>query len=597
MVERRWLPRSAANGLLGLVVPMFAACGGGGGGSTEPPRIQPPPVTEVGVFIDSPVEGITYQSGSNAPGTTNAEGMFVYEVGQTLSFSVGGVRLGSLPDGKSLVTPYDFGVAAENIARLLQTLDADGDHLNGIDLTAASAALAGVTFDASGFIADAATFEAAIQPVLDAALGAGATLIDAATAIANLDAALDTTFDVAELADRVLVVDLPSEAEIGFMVFDPLADAGDSGSSVELILLSDTLDAGGDGSTTELDWSVDENGVLILSDPLDASFAITIDRLGGSSGVISIHLTEGVDEITGSLLVPATGVEADLTGGGSRSFDMATTTGTERVTFFSSGIVSRVAGNVTTDARWSLDSGGSLISTNDSSDDVTLSVLLEGSFASGGETITFNARNLSGNPDAPIYELVEMFPGSIVPVIFPDPSTATVYSFATGNTSSSPDAVLAGLFAGTSVAGSFSYANWVPPLGVLETQPNPGSVLYPDALPELSGSVNGLNFSGGFGFAVVGNERNVPLGGVDFMQLVDSSLDSVFEIDNYRLTRVRWFWIETSTTPDDFLDSDLLPEAPPVGFAGRLALDFELISDPQTRVALFFEDLQVDPAP
>jgi len=40
-----------------------------------------------------------------------------------------------------------------------------------------------------------------------------------------------------------------------------------------------------------------------------------------------------------------------------------------------------------------------------------------------------------------------------------------------------------------------------------------------------------------------------------------------------------------------------LPESPPTGVTGRLALDFELISDPQTTVSLFFDDFLVDPAP
>ena len=82
-----------------LALPIFAACGGGG--SSPPPPTggpPPPPATEVGVFIDSPVEGLGYQSGGRNPGTTDAEGMFVYEVGQTLSFSVGGVRLGTGKD-------------------------------------------------------------------------------------------------------------------------------------------------------------------------------------------------------------------------------------------------------------------------------------------------------------------------------------------------------------------------------------------------------------------------------------------------------------------------------------------------------------------
>jgi len=590
MLKRYWL--------ILLALPAFTACGGGGGGaSPPPPPTLPPPVTEVGVFIDSPVEGLGYQSGTRTPGTTDAEGMFVYEVGQTLSFSVGGVELGTLPDGQPLVTPYDFGDAAENIARLLQTLDADGNHLNGIDLTAAATALANVTFDASGFIADATTFETAIQPVLDAALGAGATLVDATTAIANLDAALDTTFEVAELAGWVLAIDLPSEAETGFLVFAPLADAGDSGSSVELFVLSDTLAAGGTGITTELDWSVDANGALLLTDPFDGSFTITINRLGGSSGVISIRLTDGIDEIVGSFLVPASGVEADIAGDNGRSFDMATTTGTERVTFFPNGAFSRVVDTVTTSGTWTLGAGGSLVTATDSNNQVTLSVLLEGGFVTGGETITFTATDLSGDPDNPVYELVEMFPGAIVPVSFPDPSTAVAYSFTTGNVAASQDPVLEGLFAGVSVSGSFRYANWVPPVVVLDGPTLPGTVVYPQAMLDLEGSVNGLSFAGAIGLGLVGNERYQTLGGVDFMQLGDSSLDSGFTIDNYQLIRVRWFWIETETTPDDFLDSDLLPATPPAGLTGRLALDFALLSDPQTEASVFFDGFMMSLAP
>ena len=97
---------------LWLLLPLFAACGGSSGGSGPPP----PQIVEMGVFIDSPVQGLSYQSGSSAAGTTDANGMFDYTVGETLSFSVGAVQLGTLPDGKPLVTPNDFGAAAENIA-------------------------------------------------------------------------------------------------------------------------------------------------------------------------------------------------------------------------------------------------------------------------------------------------------------------------------------------------------------------------------------------------------------------------------------------------------------------------------------------------
>jgi len=510
------------------------------------------------------------------------------------------VQLGTLPDGKALVTPYDFGTAAENIARLLQTLDADGNHLNGIDLGAAATALADVTFDASGFIADATAFETAIQPVLDAALGAGATLIDAATAIANLDAALDTTFDVAELADRVLVIDLPSEAETGLMVFEPLANAGDSGSSVELILLSDTLDAGGFGLTTVLDWSVDANGALVLSDPIEPLFTITVTRMGGSAGVISIALTDGIDNLVGSFLVPVSGVELDLSGDRGRSFDVATASGTERLSFFPGGTFTRVVNDVTTEGSWSLDSGGSLLTTRDVNNIVTLSVLLNGSLVSGGETLTFTATDLSGDPAAPVYELVTMFPGSIVPVSFPDPSTALGYTFTTGTVASAPlDPTLQAIFDGTGVTGSFSYANWAPAVGVSGGQGAPGSVVYAGAMLDLAGTVNGFAFSGAIGFASVGNDRYVvnDPAGADLMTIGDLSLDSGFEIGDYRLIGVRWFWIEGVTTPDDFLASDLLPATPPEALTGRLALDFELISNPQSTSIVFFDGLMVSPAP
>jgi len=599
MFERKRVPRCAAKILLWLAVPVFAACGGGGGGGggSPPPPVVPPPVTATGVFIDSPVAGLGYRSGNATASTTDAQGFFVYTVGETLSFSIGGVQLGTLPDGQARVTPYDFGAAAENIARLLQTLDADGNPLNGIDLAAAATALANVTFDASGFVADATTFEAAIQPVLDAALGAGATLIDATTAIANLDAALDTTFDVAELADRVLVIDLPSIGDKGFVVFDPLANAGDSGSSLELILLSDTLDAGGFGSTTELDWAVDGGGALLLSDPFDASFVIVINKLGGGN-VMSISLTDGVDEIVGSFLVPVSGVAADLSGDFGRSFDLATASGTERLTFFADGTFTQVVNDLTAEGLWSLAAGGSLLSTTDANNQVTLSVLLDGSLVTGGETLTFTATNLSGDPAAPVYDLVAMFPGSLVPVSFPDPSTAIGYAFTTGTVAISPlDPTLQSLFDGTAVSGSFSYANWAPAYGVSGDQAAPGSVIYAGAVLDLTGTANGLAFGGATGFAVVGNDRYANAGGVDLLMLGDTSLDAGFEIGDYRLIAVRWFWIETDTTPDDFLASDLLPATLPEALTGRLALDFELISDPQTTISVFFDGFTLTPAP
>lgn len=166
--------------ILAALTVLVVACGGGGGGANLSPA------TFTGVFLDSPVEGMTYQSGSNAPGTTDANGTFVYTPGESLIFSVGGVELGTLANGAAVISPLNFGDAWLNIARFLQTLDADGDPTNGIDIAAAGVALAGTMLGDAVFLSDATTFENDIGPVLDIALGSGAVLIDAATAREHL---------------------------------------------------------------------------------------------------------------------------------------------------------------------------------------------------------------------------------------------------------------------------------------------------------------------------------------------------------------------------------------------------------------------------
>ena len=573
----------------------LAGCGGGGGGGTPPPIDTTPPVVEMGVFIDSPVQGLTHQSGSNPSGITDANGMFDYIVGETLSFSVGGVQLGTLPDGQPVVTPNDFGAAAENIARFLQTLDADATHINGIDLTAAATALTGTTLDASAFLSDATTFEATIQPILDTALGAGATLIDAATALANLAAGTDSTFDVAELAGSVLVLDLPSESETGIVIFEPLADPGDSGSTVEMFMLSDTIAEGGDGTTTVLDWSVDANGILNITDPLDST-VITIEKVGGSFGVISLLLTQGTEQLVGSFLIPANGVAMDLSGDDGRSYDSVDASGTSLITFFPDLFLSRVSNDLVFIEEWILDASGSLLTIAGANDQFSVSVVLDGSLVTGGDTMTFAVTNLSGDPAAPIFQLDEMILGTLTSLMFPDPSTAVSYDFTTSATATSPaDPALGALFAGVSVSGSFRYANWVPPVDVLPGPTLPGAALYFEAMQDMTGSVNGLNFADALGIAVVGNDRFEPTQ-VDFMLLGAGNLSSGFDIGGYTLFGVSWFWIETDTTPDDFLSSDLLPTAPPA-LTGRLRLDFALISDPQVEAGVFFEDFTITPSP
>lgn len=97
-----------------------------------------------GVFYR--VEGLAYQT-QTLSGTTNAKGEFKYRPGENVTFSVGGLVLGSAPGDKRLTTAHlVLGVngnikklkvpKATNMARFLQSLDEDGQVESGIALTA-----------------------------------------------------------------------------------------------------------------------------------------------------------------------------------------------------------------------------------------------------------------------------------------------------------------------------------------------------------------------------------------------------------------------------------------------------------------------------
>ena len=65
-----------------------------------------PPQVAVGMFIDDPVRGLSYVSGGQS-GETDANGLFYYEVGNTVRFYVGGVTIGEAV-AKDTMTPVDL---------------------------------------------------------------------------------------------------------------------------------------------------------------------------------------------------------------------------------------------------------------------------------------------------------------------------------------------------------------------------------------------------------------------------------------------------------------------------------------------------------
>lgn len=96
--------------------------------------------TAKGQFKDNNTAGLSYTSG-NQSGVTDSDGTFSYQVGQKVTFSVGGIKIGE-STGKTIVTPIDLvsqgnsdSTAVKNIVRFLMMLDDDGNPENGIKIS------------------------------------------------------------------------------------------------------------------------------------------------------------------------------------------------------------------------------------------------------------------------------------------------------------------------------------------------------------------------------------------------------------------------------------------------------------------------------
>jgi len=117
--------------LSAIALAFLVGCGSSGGSSDSSSN-----VTLKGTFIDSPVQGLKYETSSGISGITDENGTFTYKKGDNVTFEVGNVVLGSSL-GNSIITPYDLANdtnTAINIAYFLQNLDSDGNVSNGIQL-------------------------------------------------------------------------------------------------------------------------------------------------------------------------------------------------------------------------------------------------------------------------------------------------------------------------------------------------------------------------------------------------------------------------------------------------------------------------------
>lgn len=142
------------------VILLSSGCGGGKDAAPA----------ETNGILHSQIKGVSYRTPSHS-GQTDANGTFTCLVGETVTFSIGGIALGSAAASSKIslftlagMTPPTSELAlrrelwrmqttttplsrATNLAMLLLALDADGNPNNGIDVSAHAAVLANAQID------------------------------------------------------------------------------------------------------------------------------------------------------------------------------------------------------------------------------------------------------------------------------------------------------------------------------------------------------------------------------------------------------------------------------------------------------------------
>lgn len=177
MKKNNFMSRRPCPALLIVSLPLISLTLSGCGGSSS----HSSPVAHVGVFGSTPVSGLHYRNGDTAPKTTDEHGQFNYSDNQRMAFSIGDLELGSAPGADTITTldltndassAHDPRVA--NKLALLQTLDADGDLNNGIQITKVIQQEVSANADILDFDQSWEDFSTALQTVVTHLENAGA---------------------------------------------------------------------------------------------------------------------------------------------------------------------------------------------------------------------------------------------------------------------------------------------------------------------------------------------------------------------------------------------------------------------------------------
>lgn len=333
---------------LAAVVSLLAACGNDSSTPTTTPAS--------GTLTDAAIAGVSYRTSSGLSGVTDADGKFRYNPGDTVTFLLGALELGPVAtDGREeTVTPIDLvnvvtGLddtqkqnMVTNLLVLLQSVDADGNPENGINIpaavsTALTSTIAGTLLDSlkNTAPADFANAGNSDLSTLVVAAGEGASIRSPEDALQHFKNQF-----LAQLAGTYVIRNAAANEVIAFRfaydgsyIMGEVAAADEAGGpGVERGIIN--WDPAS-GQVTAAEIFQDSNGEWGLSHPQpDEKLYFSLD---GSTLVVKVVETEGTEELR---LTRVTNSDGKLVGAWALNTGMgaAAKLDVQQFLFFSDGV-------------------------------------------------------------------------------------------------------------------------------------------------------------------------------------------------------------------------------------------------------------------
>ena len=285
---------------------LVSACGGGGGvsgGSTQS--------TNVGQFIDAPVGGMSYTCSSSngstttTTGTTNSQGQFNYVSGQSCTFTIGNVTIGTISNipTDSVVTPQDVAGVARSatsspavttIAQFLQSLD-DGTT-NGVITIPSSVTTALSSSSVNQVTLSSSTTGVVSQTVLtNLVQSAGKTLVSANVAASALQQQINSgAVNVSKGS-----VSNSASATLTSIAVTAAAPSVAVGTVDQLTAMGYFSDGTSQDITSSVNWSSSNTGLATVGNNGQVSAAaqgtVTVTaNLSGKSAIVAVQVTPAV---------------------------------------------------------------------------------------------------------------------------------------------------------------------------------------------------------------------------------------------------------------------------------------------------------------